>query len=360
MFQNKYKNKKVLITGHTGFKGSWLAFWLKELGAEVYGIALEAPTEPSNFKVLSLEKNIASSIIDIKQLDLLKKKFAEIKPEIVFHLGAKAIVHDCYQNPVDAFHTNLLGTVHVLEAIKAAGSVKAAIMITSDKCYQNVEWEYGYRETDRLGGDDPYSASKACAEIAIHSYVKSYFNDGKTAITSVRAGNVIGGGDWAAYRIIPDAAKAWGQKTAVKIRSPHATRPWQHVLEPLSGYLLTGMQLLENKNLHGESFNFGPEGNQNASVLELLQEIKKYWPEADWQIETLPNVKKEAMLLKLSIDKANHLLKWVPTLQFTEVAKLTAEWYQAYYQKQDMQVVTRQQLAFYNELAVKRNLVWTK
>lgn len=360
MFQNKYKNKKVLITGHTGFKGSWLAFWLKELGAEVYGISLEAHTDPSNFKVLALDKNINSTILDIRQLDQLKKKMNEIKPDMVFHLAAQAIVHECYNNPVEAFNTNVMGTIHVLEAMRSTPSIKAAVLITSDKCYNNVEWEYGYRETDRLGGDDPYSASKACAELAIHTYVKSYFTDGKLNISSVRAGNVIGGGDWAAYRIIPDCAKAWGHKLPVKIRNPHATRPWQHVLEPLSGYLLTGMQLLEDKTFHGEAFNFGPESNQNASVLGLLEEIKKYWPEAQWQIEIPVDSKKEANLLKLSIDKANHHLKWIPTLDFPQVAKLTAEWYQAYYKKSDMTVLTRQQLQFYTEAASKRNLIWTK
>lgn len=361
-YRDIYRNKTVLVTGHTGFKGSWLTAWLLMMGAKVVGYSLDPPSEPSNFDVLGLEKRIRHVRGDVRDLEHLKRVFEESRPDVVFHLAAQAITRRSYDLPQETFHTNLLGTVNVLECVKAAGTLKAAVMITSDKCYQNVEWVWGYRENDRLGGDDPYSASKACAEIAAHSYIKSFFSrDSAPGVATARAGNVIGGGDWAADRIVPDCVRAFARGAVLETRSPRATRPWQHVLEPLSGYLWLGANLLEkNGQVRGESFNFGPLSDVSRSVQELIVELTKSWEGSRWAVapDADPN-KKESTLLKLSFDKASHVLDWRAVLSFAETVKMTAGWYRTYYGgEKDMYGYTVRQIEEYVEAARKNGLVW--
>ncbi len=363
MFNNFYKDKKVLVLGHTGFKGSWLSQWLLKLGAKVAGYSLYIPSNPSHFEALGLTNHIQHFVGDVRDLNALTKVFNEVKPDIVFHLAAQAIVHTAYKDPRLTFETNLMGMVNVLEILRHSTSVKAAVLITSDKCYENVEWEFGYRETDRLGGKDPYSASKACAEIAFSSYSRSFF--GETAackIATTRAGNVIGGGDWADYRIVPDCMKAWSNGSPVIIRNPKSTRPWQHVLEPLGGYLWLGASLANQKSgLTGESFNFGPPTNVNQPVSVLIETLAKDWSGARSQIEPDLNAKPEAGLLKLNCDKALNRLNWQPTLHFHETATLTAQWYHDFYTKKlaDCAALTNAQIDRYVGLATERHSVWT-
>jgi len=363
MFNNFYSGKRVLVLGHTGFKGSWLTLWLTKLGAKVSGASIGFPSEPCNFEVLGLQKKIDHSICDIRDFEKLKKVFEEKQPEIVFHLAAQALVHDSYEDPKTTFDTNLGGTVNVLECIRTTESVQTSIIITSDKCYQNDEWVWGYRENDRLGGDDPYSASKACAEIALHAYVQSFFKQStgkKVLLASARAGNVIGGGDWAENRIIPDCVKALSEGGEPFVRNPYATRPWQHVLEPLSGYLWLAVELSSNTELHGESFNFGPNANVDKSVKELLDTFLKYWGKGSWKYEKNSTFKKEKTLLKLSCDKALAHLDWHATLTYEDTIQMVAEWYKAFYGGQEMIEFTAKQIDTYVDFAEKLDLSWAK
>jgi CDP-glucose 4,6-dehydratase len=293
-FGDAYRGRKVLVTGHTGFKGSWLCAWLLELGADVIGYSLYLPSTPANFEVLNLRERLEDVQGDVRDIDHLRQVFQHHSPEIVFHLAAQAITRKSYDIPRETFFTNLGGTVNVLESLRASESVKAGVIITSDKCYQNVEWVWGYRENDRLGGDDPYSASKACAEIACHSYIKSFFSSrGFPLLSTARAGNVIGGGDWALDRIVPDMVRAFSSGQSLEIRSPGATRPWQHVLEPLSGYLWLGANLLrENQQVAWGAFNFGPSSEVNRSVAGLNQEFLKTWGPGEWQTGVQSDFKK--------------------------------------------------------------------
>ncbi len=361
-YRDIYRDKTVLITGHTGFKGSWLTAWLLTMGAKVVGYSLDPPSTPSNFEVLGLEQKITHVKGDVRDLAHLSKVFEDTRPEVVFHLAAQAITRRSYDLSQETFHTNLLGTVNILECAKNSSSLKAAVMITSDKCYQNVEWVWGYRENDRLGGDDPYSASKACAEIAAHSYIKSFFSkDSAPGVATARAGNVIGGGDWAADRIVPDCVRAFAKGDTVETRSPKATRPWQHVLEPLSGYLWVGANLLEkNSQVRGESFNFGPLSDVSRSVQELIVELTKNWEGSKWAVapDADPN-KKEAMLLQLSFEKASHVLGWRAVLPFSETVEMTASWYKTYYGgEKDMYGYTTMQIEKYMDRARECGLVW--
>jgi len=364
MFLNIYKGRRVLVTGHTGFKGSWLTTWLLSLGSDVAGYSLDIPTKPSNFEVLGLMHRIQHIRGDVRDRDSLQRAFDLSKPEVVFHLAAQAITRRSYDIPQETIHTNLMGTVNILECIRKSGSVKAAVIITSDKCYQNVEWIWGYRESDRLGGEDPYSASKACAEIACYSYVKSFFSkDGSPKISTARAGNVIGGGDWAIDRIIPDCVRAFSKEEKLEIRNPKATRPWQYVLEPLSGYLWLSANLLQNnKKLVGEAFNFGPIGDVNRTVEELISAFAKIWGNASWCISDKSNLaKKESTLLKLNCDKALYYLGWRTVLSFEETIEMTANWYKAFYKnKKDMYDFTTEQIEEYTNLARRRGIVWTE
>ena len=348
-----YQNKSVVVTGHTGFKGSWLVAWLKLLGANVTGIALDPPSSPNHFNAASLANNINDLRIDIRDLDSIKKAITNAEPDFVFHLAAQPIVSVSYDDPVDTWTTNVLGTINVLESLRDINRKCSAVIITSDKCYDNVEWEWGYRENDVLGGPDPYSASKGAAEIAIRSYVKSYFSskENTVSIASARAGNVIGGGDWAANRIIPDCVLNWSKNEKVELRNPFSTRPWQHVLEPLGGYLTLGTALSVNTSLHGEAFNFGPLAQQNHRVLDLVKQMSKSWPSVSWaECEPQLNSFYESGLLKLNCDKALHFLKWHAVLDFEETVALTADWYKTFYDSPDSILeLTNRQITDYAE-----------
>jgi CDP-glucose 4,6-dehydratase len=361
-FNNVFKDKIVLITGHTGFKGSWLSIWLTELGALVHGISIDIPTEPSHFitaNVIGISKDIR---LDIRHLNQLKDTVIEIQPDFVFHLAAQPLVRKSYNDPIDTWLTNTIGTINLLETLRSLQKKCTAIFITSDKCYNNVEWEWGYRETDELGGPDPYSASKGAAEIAIRSFVKSYFpKNGNIRIAVGRAGNVIGGGDWAEDRIVPDCIKAWSIGNAVDLRNPKATRPWQHVLEPLSGYLSLASKLYNSSDLHGEPFNFGPPTNQNQSVGELVTLMSSYWDKVKWNdLSSQYDGPYESALLKLNCDKAVHHLKWRAVWGFEETIKETALWYKNFYEKSEISVseFTIQQINLYTNNAINNKIQW--
>ena len=364
LFGNVYAGKKVLVTGNTGFKGSWLSIWLLEIGAEVFGLSNGIPTSPSNFEVSKIKNHIKYFNIDVTDFQSIYKIVEEVKPDFVFHLAAQAIVKDSYTDPLSTFSINVIGTANILEALRLLNNKCTAVMITSDKCYDNVEWIWGYKETDPLGGKDPYSASKGGAELVIKTYAESYFKNesSNVKIASARAGNVIGGGDWASYRIIPDAVRSWSNSEELIIRSPKATRPWQHVLEPLSGYLLLGQKLYHDENLCGESFNFGPKPETNFSVEQLLKEMSKYWNDVKWKSVESDNNVKEAGLLKLNCDKALFYLDWVPNLSFENTVRIVAEWYKAYYEnsQSNMFLVTKNQIEEYVTFAKIHGLVWTK
>jgi CDP-glucose 4,6-dehydratase len=341
-FNDIYKNKKVLITGNTGFKGSWLSIWLLSLGAEVYGISNSVPSTPSHFCTADLKKRITHYNIDIKNFKSVLGVFKEVQPDFVFHLAAQPLVRYSYQEPLLTLETNFIGTTHVLEALRVLANPCIAVFITSDKAYDNQEWPWGYRETDTLGGKDPYSASKGAAELAIKSYTLSFFHSegNKIKLAVGRAGNVIGGGDWALDRIVPDCITSWAKNRSVDIRSPHATRPWQHVLEPLSGYLLLGEQLASNNNkVHGEAFNFGPPSDHDYSVSQLIDEMKKGWRNVHWNDVSNKNEElHEANLLKLCCEKALRALKWAPVLNFQDTVRFTVDWYREFYENQKCDV----------------------
>lgn len=336
LFGGIYKNKKVLVTGHTGFKGSWLSLWLKELDAKVIGYALQPNTQPNHFELLDID--MISIIGDITDYDRLYQVFQEYQPDIVFHLAAQPLVRYSYANPVETFQTNVMGTVNVFEACKNTKSVKAIVNITSDKCYDNKEQIWGYRETDSMGGYDPYSASKGCAELVTSSYRNSFFNPDdyhikhNTLLASCRAGNVIGGGDWAEDRLIPDIIRAIEKNEIVKIRNPHATRPWQHVLEPLSGYLLVGQKLLQGEKEFATAWNFGPKEESDITVEEVVKNIKKYWNRFTYDIQKNDADPHEAHLLKLDCTKAAIKLHWMPEWNSDITFEKTIKWYKEFYE----------------------------
>jgi len=362
IFNNIYQNKKVLITGHTGFKGSWLSFWLKMLGAEVAGYSLYLPSQPNNFEVLNLQKNLNHNIADTRNLESMKQVFQSFQPEIVFHLASQPIVKKSFKEPRLTFESNIMGAINVMECAKSFDCVKAVVVITSDKAYRNVEWKWGYRENDELGGHDPYSASKGCVEIACRSYHQSFFADKDyPRIATTRAGNVIGGGDWAENRIVPDCIRALNTGQEIEIRNPHATRPWQHVLEPLSGYLLLGAKLMTDKSEAGEAYNFGPSADVTESVGVLANELTKHWGTGNWNHIPDQDNQKESTLLKLCCDKALHNLNWKPILTFGETIKFTADWYKKYYQHPDnIHETTKLQIEEYIDKAKEKKLTWAK
>ena len=324
-----YRGKKVFVTGHTGFKGSWLCEWLLALGADVAGLSL-APEPGALFPELHLEKRMAHLVGDIRDRSLVARAICDFAPDHVFHLAAQPLVRASYEKPVETFETNVNGTIHVLEALRALKEPCTAVFITTDKCYENREWLQGYRETDKLGGNDPYSASKAMAELAVASCRRSFFPpDCAVRIASARAGNVLGGGDWAADRIFPDAIRALREGREIPVRNPASTRPWQHVLEPLGGYLLLGMRLMQTSGPELRSaFNFGPWTDSNRSVRELVEEILTHMP-GKWVDRSDPNSPHESHLLHLSIDKAYHLLGWKPVWNFRETIAKTVDGYRA-------------------------------
>lgn len=328
MFDNVYTKKTVLVTGDTGFKGSWMVIWLKELGANVVGYALEPRTENDNYVVCGLENKIIHIDADLRDYKYLKSIFDKYEPDIIFHFAAQSLVLESYRDPLETYSTNVLGTINVLEAIRHTKSVKSAVIITSDKCYENKEWIYGYRETDRLGGKDPYSSSKAACEIAIKSYLESFFNeDGTTNVASARAGNVIGGGDWADNRIVPDCIRYLQKKEPIIVRNPLAIRPWQHVLESLSGYLKIGSLLYTNGKEFSGPWNFGPSAKSMVTVKQLVEEIIYQWGEGEIKVKNNTNQYSEAHLLHLDISKAVNKLKWEPRLNFKETVKYTIDEY---------------------------------
>ena len=359
----EYNNKTVLITGHTGFKGSWLSMWLTHLGAKVVGVSNNEISEPSNFSVSKISSVVDDHRLDIRDANAIKVLVEKVQPDFVFHLAAQALVRPSYDSPLETMTTNAIGTANVLDALRTLNKKVVAVMITSDKAYDNVEWVWGYRETDRLGGKDPYSASKGMAELAIRSYIESFFNskDSNVRIGITRAGNVIGGGDWAVDRIVPDCMEAWANGETVDIRSPHATRPWQHVLEPLSGYLCLAENLYLDRQHHGEAYNFGPSADQNYPVSKLIDEMSKYWDQIKWNdVSTDKEHVHEAGLLKLNCDKALSDLKWHSALEFEETVKMTVEWYKEYYQNQNQSMYdfTISQIESYTKAAKLNNIAW--
>ncbi len=363
MFADAFKGKRVLITGHTGFKGSWLTAWLLKLGAEITGVSKDIPTQPAMFEVLGLAGRIRHVSADIRDLPAMRNLIAGEKPDFVFHLAAQAIVSTSYIDPVATITTNAIGTMNILEALRTLAHPCTAVMISSDKCYDNVEWVWGYRETDKLGGKDIYSGSKGAAELVIRSYLHSFFKEEHPVRLAVgRAGNVIGGGDWAKDRIVADCMRAWSEGQSVEIRSPQATRPWQHVLEPLSGYLTLAQTLACRPQLHGEAYNFGPRAEQNHRVIELLGDLGKFWgyasPEQIYRITA--NVPfHEAGLLKLNCDKALFDLKWEPNLDYSETIDLVGSWYSGFYREEaDMYFLTLEQIEAYEKMALERKRIW--
>ncbi|OGF65047.1 MAG: CDP-glucose 4,6-dehydratase [Candidatus Fischerbacteria bacterium RBG_13_37_8] len=335
-----YRNKKVLVTGHTGFKGSWLILWLHQLGADIIGYSLEPPTKPNLFESLNLQSKIThiiGNVIDQKHLDSIVHQY---QPEFVFHLAAQSIVRYSYKVPKLTMETNIMGTVNLLEALRKTESVKACLIITSDKCYENKEWIYSYREVDTLGGNDPYSCSKACAELITASYRKSFFNKAdyesshSAALSSVRAGNIIGGGDWAEDRIIPDCVKALSMGMPIIIRNPSAIRPWLYILDPIYGYLLLGAKMIANSIDYCSAWNFGPQINSKATVEDLVNLVIKYWGNGSYKIDSSPQPL-EAGLLQLDSTKAGTFLGWKSLIGIDEAIKRTIEWYRHYYSSKE-------------------------
>lgn len=337
IFNNFYKGKRVLVTGHTGFKGSWLSIWLHELGAEVVGIGLEPYSKKDNYVLSGIGSKIKADIrADIRDGRKMKDIFAEYQPEIVFHLAAQPLVRLSYEQPVDTYESNVMGTIHILEAIRATKSVKVGVMITTDKCYDNCETLEGYVETDPFGGYDPYSSSKGACEVAIQSWRRSFFNPadyGKkhtVSLSSVRAGNVIGGGDWAKDRIIPDCIRALETGKVIEIRSPKAVRPWEHVLEPLSGYMLLAQLMWDNPTDYCEGWNFGPEVEGVSTVWEVASEVINIYGSGELKDSSDPNAVHEANLLMLNINKAKSRLGWYPRMNMQQCMELVVDWYKRY------------------------------
>lgn len=396
IFGDVYRNKKVLVTGHTGFKGSWLSEWLLLLGAEVTGYSLPPPTRPSLFEQLGLDSRMLNTVGDVRDLAALTRQVKETAPDFVFHLAAQSLVRRSYADPVETYATNIMGTVNLLEALRCANISCAVVVVTTDKCYENKEWLYGYREEDPLGGHDPYSSSKAAVELVVAAYRRSYFGSELQALSSssgirlasARAGNVIGGGDWAVDRIVPDCIRALQRSESIPVRNKIATRPWQHVLEPLSGYLwlaaclaapalsppysrscgsvtaIEGGRSFERgqaerpalRSLTG-AFNFGPTLDSNRTVTELVQEVLKHWP-GEWADRSDPQAVHEASRLNLAIDKAHHLLGWSPVWDFATTIAETIRWYRQSRDARQITSMTRAQLVDHVAAAKRKELCW--
>jgi CDP-glucose 4,6-dehydratase len=350
-----WRKRRVLITGHTGFKGSWLALWLQGMGADVTGYALPPPTEPSLFDVAGVGKGMESVIGDIRDLQRLERALSNTRPEIVIHMAAQALVRLAYDHPVETFDTNIMGTVHVLEAVRRCGQVRVLINITSDKCYENREWVWGYRENEPMGGHDPYSSSKGCAELVTEAYRKSYFSAAgtdRTAVATARAGNVIGGGDWAKDRLVPDIMKALKRREDPIIRFPEAIRPWQHVLEPLCGYLTLAEGLWANPERFSGAWNFGPSDDEAQPVSWVVENLTQLWGDgATWKTDQKENPH-EAHYLKLDSSKARTLLNWKPRLDLSESLAWVVAWYRGYAAGEDIRRITQSQIADYEKLCV--------
>lgn len=360
MFGNVFKNQNVVVFGHRGFKGSWLVTWLKALGANVFGYGLGPDYFPNHFSLLGANICEVEAIDDIRDLNAVRTFIKKSRPKFIFHLAAQAFVQRSLEDPCNTLTTNVIGTANILEALKEIDWPCSVVLITSDKVYENVEWVWGYRESDRLGGKDPYSASKACAELVIASYVRCFFDENNEVnIASARAGNVIGGGDWGANRIVPDCVKKWAEGKFVSIRNPSATRPWQHVLEPLSGYLRLAQMLEARIDLHGEAFNFGPKTEQDMQVADLVAALGELWSGSKWKFEEEKS-SQEARLLRLNCEKAMSLLDWKPALDVSQTIDLTMSWYKNYYEvKSPVREFSEQQIDLYVESAINNKLAWT-
>ncbi len=350
-----WKDKKVLLTGHTGFKGSWLSLWLQSMGANVLGYALSPPTEPSLFELAYVAEGMTSITEDVRNLEYLNEVVARHHPEIVIHMAAQPLVRYSYEHPVETYSTNIMGTVNVLEAVRQSESVRVVVCVTSDKCYENKEWLWGYRENEPMGGADPYSSSKGCAELVIAAYRQSYFPDKdysrhKTTIASVRGGNVIGGGDWAADRLVPDVMNAIMENRPVITRNPHAIRPWQHVLELLSGYLELAEQLWEYGPKFSGGWNFGPNDDDAKPVSWIIESLTDFWGEgAGWKLDSNYNPP-EAHYLKLDCSKAKSRLGWSPKLRISTTLEWIIEWYKGYQQDKNIRLLTEAQILRYESI----------
>lgn len=363
LFGGIYKNRTVMVTGHTGFKGSWLVYWLEKMGAKVVGFSLDDPSDPCHFRLLGIKMDSISG--DVRNLAQLEAAVDRYRPEAIFHLAAQALVRQSYAQPLETFQTNVMGTLNLLEVAKKMACVKALLCVTSDKVYENQEWPWGYRENDKLGGYDPYSASKACTEIALASYRNSFLNlkdygtKHSMLVASVRAGNVVGGGDWGADRLIPDIVRACGRKEKLIIRNPGATRPWQHVLECLSGYLVVGQKLLEGKVEAAREWNFGPSETATLSVERVVQQVKQYWPAFNYEVQQSNSNPHEAHTLTLDSSLAHTKLGWRQVWTGTRQTFLkTIGWYQQYYEQGE--VATEANLAEFVHDAKDGELPWAK
>jgi CDP-glucose 4,6-dehydratase len=352
-----WKGKRVFMTGHTGFKGSWLSLWLQQLGAIVTGYSLPSPTSPSLFEAANVADGMVSLLGDIRDLTALKSAMQKAQPEIVIHMAAQSLVRLSYDQPVETYATNVMGTVHVLESVRQTPGIRAVVNITTDKCYENKEWEWGYREDEPMGGYDPYSNSKGCAELVTSAYRSSYFHADThsthgVALASARAGNVIGGGDWAKDRLIPDILAAFEQSQPVKIRNPHATRPWQHVMEPLRGYLMLAERLYNDGPVFAGGWNFGPHSDDAKPVEWIVREMAKRWStSARWEVSAGIHPH-EANYLKLDISKAGHRLKWQPAMRLHDALGLIVDWAKARQQGVDIRALTLSQIQTYQNLSL--------
>ena len=347
-----YSGKKILITGHTGFKGSWMCFLLNKMEADIYGYALEPPTKPSLYKLISIGKICESTIADIRNYEKLKQKIESIKPEIVIHMAAQSLVRESYNNPKETYEVNVIGTVNLFEAIRHVKGIKAIVNVTSDKCYQNRDWHWGYRENEPMGGYDPYSNSKGCSELVTSSYRYSFFNPKEyskhgLALASARAGNVIGGGDWAANRLIPDFIRAVLRKEKIRIRCPFSIRPWQHVFEPLTGYMMLAKKLYEEGTKYANAWNFGPDASDERNVKWIIEFLCRIWGNgASYEIDEHPQPY-EVSYLKLDCSKAKAELQWVPRWNIETALEMVVNWTKAFQNEKDLEAISNQQIEVY-------------
>ncbi len=352
-----FYKKKILITGHTGFKGSWLTLWLLSFGAKVYGISKDIPTNPSHYKQLNISKKAKGYFFEIQNKHKLQQTVKTIKPDYIFHLAAQSIVKKSFTDPVTTWNTNLVGTMSLLESLRNVNFKKEmiVILITSDKAYKNLELKRGYRENDLLGGEDPYSASKGSVEILINSYIRSFFRNKKIKFGVARAGNVIGGGDWSYERLIPDCVKSWSLNKKVFLRNPNSTRPWQHVLEVLFGYLKLAYFLKKRFISSNEAFNFGPPKSKKMRVIDLVKQMRIHWKKVEWKLlSERKKTYKEARLLQLNSNKAKRKLKWKCILTQKQTIKLVSEWYKHFYSTNSKRIISNEQINFYEKLINKK------
>ena len=351
-----FNNKKIIITGHTGFKGSWLTYWLAQHGAKIIGISNNIPTKPSHYKYLGLKNLIKEYFFSIEDIIKMKKIINRTKPDFIFHLAAQSLVKKSILDPVTTWKSNTFGTLSLLESLKYIKKKVVVVLITSDKSYRNLELNRGYKESDLLGGEDPYSGSKGATELLISSYVKSYFNDKscKISIAVARAGNVIGGGDWSPDRLIPDCIKSWSKNKKVLIRNPNSTRPWQHVMEVIYGYMLLAINLNNNKKLHGEAFNFGPSLKDKMRVIDVVKKMKINWKNVSWKVTNNKKFK-ESKLLQLNSNKSKKILKWNCILNSKQTIKLVTYWYKKFYNMENLENITKNQIKAYEDLLKKKN-----